>query len=67
MYTVCGVEKGVWACGVLLDNGDHINYLCTYDLYGPVRNVFDAGRYITWGSGRGFGPGKKKLIVFWLL
>jgi hypothetical protein len=19
------------------------NYLCTYDLYGPVRNVFDAG------------------------
>jgi hypothetical protein len=21
--------------------------LCTYDLYGPVRNVFDAGRYIT--------------------
>jgi hypothetical protein len=27
-----------------------INYLCTYDLYGPVRNVFDAGRCITWGS-----------------
>jgi hypothetical protein len=26
------------------------NYLCTYDLYGPVRNVFDAGRYITWAS-----------------
>ncbi len=21
-----------------------INYLCTYDLYGPVRKVFDAGR-----------------------
>ncbi len=34
------------------------NYLCmTYDLYGPVRNVFDAGRYITWASGRGLGPG----------
>jgi hypothetical protein len=29
----------------------------TYDLYGPVRNVFDAGRYITWVSGRGLGPG----------
>ena len=28
-----------------------INYLCTYDLYSPVRNVFDAGRYITWGRG----------------
>jgi hypothetical protein len=28
------------------------NYLCTYDLYGPVRKVFDAGRYITWGRGR---------------
>jgi hypothetical protein len=23
-----------------------IKYLCTYDLYGPVRNVFDAGRYL---------------------
>jgi hypothetical protein len=29
------------------------NYLCTYDLYGPVRKVFDAGRYITWGKGGG--------------
>ncbi len=29
-------------------------FLCTYDLYGPVRNVFDAGRYITWASGRGW-------------
>jgi len=27
------------------------------DLYGPVRNVFDAVRYITWASGRGLGPG----------
>ena len=24
----------------------HINYLCTYDLYGPMRNGFDAGRYL---------------------
>jgi hypothetical protein len=22
--------------------GGHLNYLCTYDLYGPVRKVFDA-------------------------
>ncbi len=22
----------------------HTSYLCTYDLYGPVRNVFDACR-----------------------
>ena len=28
------------------------NYLCTYHLYGPVRNVFGAGRYIMWASGR---------------
>jgi hypothetical protein len=33
------------------------NYLCTYDLYGPLRNVFDAGRYIMLASGRGLGPG----------
>jgi hypothetical protein len=24
----------------------NFNYLCTYDLYSPVRNVFDAGRYL---------------------
>jgi hypothetical protein len=45
-------------------------YLCTYDLYGPLPNVFDAGRYITWASGRGMGPGNgeffgpKKLEIF---
>jgi hypothetical protein len=26
--------------------GAHFNYLCTCDLYGPMRNVFNAGRYI---------------------
>jgi|688.fasta_scaffold1371291_2 hypothetical protein len=26
------------------DSSIHTNYLCTYDLYGPVCNVFDAGR-----------------------
>ena len=31
--------------------GSGFNYLYTYDLYGPVRNVFDAGRYMTWRSG----------------
>jgi hypothetical protein len=30
-----------------------------YDLYGPVRNAFDAGRYITSACGRGFGPGNR--------
>jgi hypothetical protein len=38
------------------------NYLRTYDLYGPVRNVFDAGRLITWGSGVGW---RWKSRVFW--
>jgi hypothetical protein len=33
------------------------NYLCTYDLYGYVRNVFDAGRHIMWGSGGGVAAG----------
>jgi hypothetical protein len=35
------------------------NHLCTYDLYVPLRNVFDAGRHITWASGRGLGPGNR--------
>ncbi len=32
-----------------------ISLFMQYDLYGPVRNVFDAGRSITWGSGGGGG------------
>jgi hypothetical protein len=30
------------------------SYLCTYDLYGPVRNVFDACRSIARAVGRGW-------------
>ncbi len=30
----------------------YINDLCTYNLYGPVRNVFVADRSIIWASGR---------------
>ncbi len=41
------------------------SYLCTYDLYGPVRNVFDTRRYITKASGRGLGPGNREF--FWAL
>jgi hypothetical protein len=33
------------------------NYLCTYDLYSPVHNVWDACISITRGSGRWLGPG----------
>ncbi len=32
-------------------------YLCTYDLYGPVRNAIDADRVHYEGNGRGLGPG----------
>ena len=43
-----------------------INYLCTYDLYGPVRNVFDAGRYIMYvGKWEGVRPWKSR--AFWAL
>jgi len=40
------------------------NYKCTYDLYGPMRNVFDAGRYITLASGRGWAL---EMESFWAL
>ncbi len=36
-----------------------ISYLWTYDLYGPIRNAFDAGKSITRASGRGLGPGNR--------
>ncbi len=36
----------------------YICYLWTYDLYGPVRNTFDAGKSITRASaGGGLDPG----------
>jgi hypothetical protein len=41
------------------------NYLCTYDLYGPVHNAFDAGKSITRSRGRGLGPGNPD--YFWAL
>jgi hypothetical protein len=43
----------------------YINYLCTYDLYGLVRNVFDAGSIHYLGKWEGVGPWKSR--VFWAL
>jgi hypothetical protein len=34
-----------------------------YDLYGPIRNAFDAGKSITRASGRGLGPVKWQRAV----
>ncbi len=34
----------------------------TYDLYGPVRHAFDAGKSITWARGRGLGPGNRDFL-----
>ncbi len=38
------------------------SYLCTYNLYGPLRNVFDACKTITTASGRGLGPGNREFF-----
>ncbi len=38
------------------------NNLCTYVLYGPVHNVFDACRYITRASGRALDPGCREFL-----
>ncbi len=39
------------------------SYSCTYDLYGPVRNVFDAYRQIHYkGKGGGGGPGNREFF-----
>ncbi len=37
-----------------------LSYLWTYDLYGPVRNAFDVGRYITTEVD---GPGNQDFFV----
>jgi hypothetical protein len=56
--------KGEWGGGGEPSNpsppsptGTKCSYLCTYDLYGPVCNVFDACRSIMRASGRGPGLG----------
>jgi hypothetical protein len=53
------VNMAMKKCVVLQVNDAAVsfNYLCTYDLYSPVHNVLDACISITWGSGRGLGPG----------
>ncbi len=33
-----------------------LNNLCTYDLYGPERNAFDAGSFHYLGKWEGVGP-----------
>ncbi len=43
----------------------HNSYLWTYDLYGPVRNAFDAGQIHYEGNREGVGPWKSK--HFWAL
>ncbi len=43
--------------------GDMLAILCTYDLYGPVRNAFDAGSIHYLGKWEGVGPWKTR--VFW--
>ncbi len=40
-------------------------YLCTYDLYGPVRDAFDAGSIHYEGKWEGVWPWKAR--VFWAL
>ncbi len=43
----------------------HNNYFRTDDLYGPVRNAFDAGSIHYLGKWEGVGPWKSR--VFWAL
>jgi hypothetical protein len=38
------------------------SHLWTYDLYGPVRNAFDAGKSVTRASGRGLGLGNRDFL-----
>jgi hypothetical protein len=40
----------------------HINYLCTYDLYSPVHNAFDAGSIHYEGMREGVGPWKTRVF-----
>jgi hypothetical protein len=39
-----------------------VSYLCTYDLYSPVHNAFDAGSIHYDGKWEGVGPWKSRLF-----
>jgi hypothetical protein len=39
----------------------YYSYLCTFNLYGAMSNVFDVCSFIPRASGRGLGPGKREL------
>jgi hypothetical protein len=49
----------------LSSSQSHISYLCTCNLYSPVRNAFDAGSIHNEGKWEGVGPWKS--ILFWAL
>ncbi len=56
--------KLIMAGGVRDNQCTHsTGFVCTNDLYGPVRYVFDAGLFITCGSGGGGWRWKSR--VFW--
>ncbi len=57
LYSPAPPPPTVWALKPPLWASCAENHLCTYDLYSPVHNVLDACISITWGSGRGLGPG----------
>jgi hypothetical protein len=43
-------------------NSEYNNYLCTFDLYSPLRSVLDVCISITRASGRGLGPGIREFF-----
>ncbi len=57
-YKVTCGSYGPWKLTYIIT----IYALCTYDIYGPVRNVFDACRSITRASGRRLGPGNRDFL-----
>jgi len=46
---------------VLQHHNDINNYLCPYDLNGPMRNVFDAGKTLR-GPYSGVGPENREFL-----
>jgi hypothetical protein len=57
----CSVEQEHRIASIKQETNQN-NFFCTYDLYGPVYNFSDAGRYIAWASGMGLGPGNGEFL-----
>ncbi len=62
-FSVTSLNYSIRFSLIVPNSAVHYSFLGTYDLYGPIRNAFDASKSIMRASGRVLGPLKWQLAV----